>query len=198
MDGKKITSIKGRAIPLGGDDIDTDRIIPARFLKTITFDELGDQAFIDDRANKDGSLKMAHPLNNPNYKNATILIAGKNFGCGSSREHAPQAIKRYGIKAVIAESFAEIFSGNCKALGLPTVTADRQDINKLLTYIEDNPGTECVLDLNSKSFVYNNKTLIIDLPEGRRKEFLSGTWDIVSVLKSNLSHIKEKEETLPY
>ena len=125
-----ITAVQGTAIPLPGNDIDTDRIIPARYLRSVTFEGLGSEVFKDERFNDDGSAK-AHPFNDDKYSGATLLIVGRNFGCGSSREHAPQAIMRFGIKAIIGESFAEIFAGNCTSLGIPVCTADEQTIDEL-------------------------------------------------------------------
>src|SRR3954463_1426600 len=140
----KITSISGRAVNVPGNDIDTDRIIPARFMKCVTFDGLGEYLFYDVRKNADGSDKP-HPLNDPRFKGATILLAGANFGCGSSREHAPQALQKYGFKRVIAENFAEIFFGNCIPLGMPCATASRVDIARIASAVEKNPKTEVVL-----------------------------------------------------
>ena len=123
----KISSVSGRAVHVPGNDIDTDRIIPARFMKCVTFDGLGEFLFHDVRKNADGTDKP-HPLNDPRFKGATLLLSGANFGCGSSREHAPQAIQKHGFRAVIAENFAEIFFGNCTTLGIPCATASRADI----------------------------------------------------------------------
>src|ERR1700749_4045014 len=141
----KITSITGRAVNVPGNDIDTDRIIPARFMRCIVFDGLGEFAFYDVRKNADGSNK-AHPLNDPRFKGASILLSGANFGCGSSREHAPQALYRFGFRAIIAESFAEIFFGNCTTLGIPCVTASAKDIQFLANEIERNPKLEVTVD----------------------------------------------------
>src|SRR4051794_36341187 len=143
---EKITSVTGRGVYVPGNDIDTDRIIPARFMKCVTFDGLGDFLFYDVRKNADGTDK-AHPLNEARFKGAKILLSGSNFGCGSSREHAPQAIQKYGFKAVIAENFAEIFFGNSTGLGIPCVTASREDIAKIAAAVEANPQTDVVIDL---------------------------------------------------
>src|SRR5471032_528109 len=142
----KITSLAGRGVFVPGNDIDTDRIIPARFMKCVTFDGLGEFLFYDVRKNADGSDKP-HPLNEAAHKGATILLSGANFGCGSSREHAPQALQKYGIRGVVAEGFAEIFYGNSTTLGMPCVTASRADIEQIAAAVEANPGTEIVLDL---------------------------------------------------
>src|SRR5512146_2174600 len=141
---EKITSVAGRAVSVPGNDIDTDRIIPARFMKCVTFDGLGEFLFYDVRKNADGTDKP-HPLNEARFKGATILLSGSNFGCGSSREHAPQALQKYGFKAVIAENFAEIFFGNSTTIGLVCVNAEREDIAKIAAALEKNPATEVVI-----------------------------------------------------
>src|SRR2546425_4280264 len=143
----KITSIAGRAVNVPGNDIDTDRIIPARFMKCVTFDGLGEFLFYDVRKDTTTGQDTAHPLNDPRFKGATVLLSGANFGCGSSREHAPQAIQKYGFKAIVAENFAEIFFGNCTTLGIPCATASRTDIAKIAAAIEKNPQTEDVIDV---------------------------------------------------
>src|SRR5471032_383271 len=145
----KITQVTGRGVAVPGNDIDTDRIIPARYLKCVTFDGLGEFLFNDVRKNADGS-DQPHPLNEPRFKGATILLSGANFGCGSSREHAPQAIAKYGFRAVVAESFAEIFFGNCTTLGIPCLTASREDIAQLAAAIEANPAAEIVVDVTGQ------------------------------------------------
>src|SRR5471032_2148376 len=142
----KITSLAGRGVFVPGNDIDTDRIIPARFMKCVTFDGLGEFLFYDVRKNADGSDKP-HPLNEARHKGATILLSGANFGCGSSREHAPQALQKYGIRGVIAEGFAEIFHGNSTTLGMPCVTASREDIARIAAAVEADPKVEVVIDL---------------------------------------------------
>src|SRR3954467_2842899 len=154
----KITSVSGRAVPVLGNDIDTDRIIPARFMKCVTFDGLGEYLFFDVRKNADGTEKP-HPLNDPRFKGATILLSGANFGCGSSREHAPQAIQKYGFKAVIAENFAEIFFGNCTTLGIPCATASREDIAKIAAAISKDPSTQIVLDVTKQEIRFGGQVV---------------------------------------
>jgi len=154
----KITSVTGRAVNVPGNDIDTDRIIPARFMKCVTFDGLGEFLFHDVRKNDDGSDKP-HPLNDPRFKGATILLSGANFGCGSSREHAPQAIQKYGFRAVVAENFAEIFFGNCTTLGIPCATAARADIARVAAAIEANPATEVVLDVAAQEVRFGGQRI---------------------------------------
>src|SRR5688572_32911657 len=159
---EKITSVTGRGVYVPGNDIDTDRIIPARFMKCVTFDGLGEFLFYDVRKNADGTDKP-HPLNDPRFKGATVLLSGANFGCGSSREHAPQAIQKYGFKAVIAESYAEIFFGNSTTLGLPCATASRDDIAKIAAAIEANPQTELVLDVARQEIRFGNQVAEVGL-----------------------------------
>jgi len=144
-----ISQVSGTAVPIIGDDIDTDRIVPARFLKEVTFENMGNYLFIDARQNDDGSPND-HTLNNPAYKNASIMVVGRNFGCGSSREHAPQAIKRAGFNAIIGESFSEIFSGNCLSLGVPTVIMGRDQIEMLQALINAEPHTRITIDIEAK------------------------------------------------
>src|SRR3954469_22068956 len=143
----KITSLSGRAVNVVGNDIDTDRIIPARFMKCVTFDGLGEFLFNDVRKAPTTGQITGHALNDPRFKGATILLSGANFGCGSSREHAPQAIQKYGFQAIIAESYAEIFFGNSTTLGMPCVTAARADIEKITAAVEKDPRTEVTIDL---------------------------------------------------
>src|SRR3954462_10798248 len=154
----KITSISGRGVFVPGNDIDTDRIIPARFMKCVTFAGLGEFLFYDVRKNADGTDKP-HPLNDPRFKGASILLSGANFGCGSSREHAPQAIHKYGFRAVVAENFAEIFFGNCTTLGIPCASAAREDIAKIAAAIEANPQTEVVIDVTKQEIRFGGQTV---------------------------------------
>lgn len=193
----KITKINGRAVPIVGDDIDTDRIIPARYLKEITFSKMGDYPFFDERFNADGTEKE-HPFNMPAYQGAAVLVANSNFGCGSSREHAPQALFRWGIKAIIAESYAEIFTGNCTMLGLPTVTASPEDIAFLQKLTSDDPSAAVEVDLEAMKVHAGGKEIAIDMPAGRRKALVEGIWDSTSMLIANSDKVKETAERLPY
>ena len=155
----KTTRISGRAVPIRGNDIDTDRIIPARYLKEITFARMGEFPFYDERFDAEGKPKP-HPFNDAKYKGASILLVNKNFGCGSSREHAPQAIYRFGIHAVVGESFAAIFAGNCVMLGMPAVTVASSDIELLMQLVESNPQLVLTLDLESKKLFYETEKSI--------------------------------------
>jgi 3-isopropylmalate/(R)-2-methylmalate dehydratase small subunit len=193
----KITSVTGRAVNVPGNDIDTDRIIPARFMKCVTFDGLGEFLFYDVRKQLDGSEKP-HPLNEPRFKGATILLSGANFGCGSSREHAPQAIAKYGFKAVIAENFAEIFFGNSTTLGIPCVTAGREDIAKIAAYIESNPQGQVAIDLIMLEARFGGQTVKIAQRESARDALVNGRWDAIGELIDGIPSVKLTAAKLPY
>ncbi len=193
----KITSVSGRAVAVPGNDIDTDRIIPARFMKCVTFDGLGEFLFYDVRKNADGTDKP-HPLNDPRFREATILLSGANFGCGSSREHAPQAIQKYGLKAVIAENFAEIFFGNSTTLGMPCVTASREDIAKIAAAVEKNPQTEVVIDLEKMEARFGGQSVKIAQRDSARDALVNGRWDAIGELLDGLPAVKETAKKLPY
>jgi 3-isopropylmalate/(R)-2-methylmalate dehydratase small subunit len=193
----KITQVSGRAVPIRGNDIDTDRIIPARYLKEPTFARMGDYPFFDERFDTAGK-KKDHPFNDPEYRGASILFVNKNFGCGSSREHAPQALYRFGVKAVVGESFAAIFAGNCTMMGLPAVAVDAKEIEQLMKSVEDNPRTEYTVDLETKSISYGNQKIAIDLPETYRTALTKGFWDSTTVLRANLEQVRMTAAKLPY
>ncbi|MDQ3398805.1 MAG: 3-isopropylmalate dehydratase small subunit, partial [Deinococcota bacterium] len=159
---EKITRVTGKGVYIPGQDIDTDRIIPARYLKCVTFDDLAEGLFYDVRYTEDGG-ETAHPLNDLRFKGATILLAGANFGCGSSREHAPQAIYRYGFRALIAESFAEIFYGNSVTLGMPCVEATKEQIEDIATRIEADPRAEISLDILNSTVSCGEKTVAVHI-----------------------------------
>ena len=177
----KITQITGTGVPVRGDDLDTDRIIPARYMKCVTFDGLGEFMFYDVRFDENGNPKN-HPLNEERYKNATILISGNNFGCGSSREHAPQAIYRYGIRAVIAEGFAEIFFGNSTTLGLPCVSVSHEDRETLQQLVEKDANAEISIDLENKTITAAGQTFNCDIRESAREVLTNGHWDPITEL----------------
>ncbi len=198
MESLKRVHITGTAVPIPGDDIDTDRIIPARFLKEITFERMGEFLFYDVRFDASDNIIEDYPLNLPEYQNPTFLIVGQNFGCGSSREHAPQAIMRFGIQAVIGESFAEIFAGNCKAIGVPVVTASAEDIATLSYYVAKNPDQPLDLNLESRTVSAGDKVIQVNIADERLSAFISGTWDASALLKANLDQIKQVGERLPY
>lgn len=188
-----IQSVSGTGVPLLLDDIDTDRIIPARFLRCVSFDGIGEHLFEDDR-----EQDPDHPFNQDRFQNASILVSGRNFGCGSSREHAPQSLMRWGIQAVIAESFAEIFFGNCISLGIPAVCASRAGLEALAKLINDVPSTELTVDLSALEVRCSGQSFKVSMPESARDSLVSGRWDFLSQLLSNTDSIKTKMGTLPY
>jgi 3-isopropylmalate/(R)-2-methylmalate dehydratase small subunit len=185
--------IVGRGIPLPGNDIDTDRIIPARFLKAVTFEGLGEHAFEDAR-----KQDPEHPFNQTAYEGASILIAGLNFGCGSSREHAPESLKRWGIKAIIAGSFAEIFFGNCTALGIPCLTAPMDDILALQRSVGRDPAQPITVDVRDRRIRVGDRTIAAGIPDGPHHQLVSGTWDATAVLLEAGSAIEATASRLPY
>ena len=193
----KITSLAGRAVCVPGNDIDTDRIIPARFMKCVTFDGLGEFLFYDVRKNADGTDKP-HPLNDPRFRGATVLLSGANFGCGSSREHAPQAIQKHGIRAVVAEGFAEIFFGNCTTLGIPCATASRADIAKIAAAVEADPQTEVVIDVAKQEIRFAGQTVPAAFRETARDALVNGRWDPIGELLDGLPSVKATALKLPY
>jgi 3-isopropylmalate/(R)-2-methylmalate dehydratase small subunit len=194
-----IARVSGRPIPLRGNDIDTDRIIPARYLKVVTFDGLGTAAFYDERFDAQGRAK-GHVMDEPRFqaKGARVAVVNQNFGCGSSREHAPQALLRWGIKAVVGESFADIFAGNCLAIGVPCVTASAADVAALMAAIEADPAHDLAVDLESLTATYRGQAIAVQLPTGVRNQFLAGTWDATRVLLEATPQINATAARLPY
>ncbi len=188
-----ITQVAGTAIPLLLDDIDTDRIIPARYLRCVTFEGIGEYAFEDDR-----TQDPAHSFNDARYSQASVLVAGRNFGCGSSREHAPQALMRWGIQAIIAESFAEIFFGNCTSLGIPAVTASRTDLEKLTAAITADPSVSVQVNLSQMEAQFNGETFSIQMPASARKALTTGQYDFLAQLLEGETQIQETAATIPY
>jgi 3-isopropylmalate/(R)-2-methylmalate dehydratase small subunit len=189
-----IDRIEGRACVLRGNDIDTDRIIPARFLRAVTFDGLGEHAFEDDRTQAKGD----HPLDDERFAGANILIVGANFGCGSSREHAPQALMRSGFRTFIGESFAEIFAGNCAALGLPYVTLDTADLAALMDSVVLDPEQQVIVDLEARTVISRAGTVAAKLPEGVRRQLLEGNWNATQVLLDAGDAIEATAARIPY
>ncbi|MFS8814336.1 3-isopropylmalate dehydratase small subunit [Synechococcus sp. R60.4] len=190
----EVLTITGRGIPLVGNDIDTDRIIPARFLKCVTFEGLGQHVFADDRAQNPGQ----HPFDLPQYQGAEILLVNANFGCGSSREHAPQALAKWGIRALVGESFAEIFFGNCLALGIPCVTAPASVIQTLQGAVAENPQLRLTLDVLNKQVCWEDRTAAVEIPQGAWQMLVQGTWDATGQLLATRERIQEVAASLPY
>jgi 3-isopropylmalate/(R)-2-methylmalate dehydratase small subunit len=194
MAEKRVERIAGRGCVLRGNDIDTDRVIPARYLRSITFDGLGEHAFEDDRIQAKGN----HPLDDDRFAGSSILIVGENFGCGSSREHAPQSLMRFGFDAFIGASFAEIFAGNCTALGLPCVTLEAADLAALMDSVELDPGQDLVIDLEARTVSSRAGTMPAGIRDGTRQQLLEGSWNATSVLLEAGDAIEAAAERLPY
>lgn len=190
---RPIDRIAGTAIPLRGNNIDTDRIIPARYLKAITFDGLGAHAFEDDRASMPN-----HPFANPAYAGASILVVNENFGSGSSREHAPQALKRWGIHACVGQSFSEIFLGNATTIGLPCATAAPEDIETLMATVEQSPATPMVLSVDTRSIETAGRTVPLGMPAAVRDSLLTGQWDATGLLLADFDDVRRVADGLPY
>ena len=189
-----VDQVVGTALALIGEDIDTDRIIPARFLKCVSFDALGDQVFADDRS----ELKGEHPFDQEQFQGASLLLVNGNFGCGSSREHAPQALMRWGIRAVVGVSFAEIFYGNCLALGLPCATAPAETITALQAKVIESPALAWTLDLEAMTFASATDQWAVAVESGPRQMLLSGRWDATSQLLDQGEEVQRLMQRLPY
>ncbi|MEN3336977.1 MAG: 3-isopropylmalate/(R)-2-methylmalate dehydratase small subunit [Acidobacteriota bacterium] len=194
---ERIQRIAGRAIPLRGDNVDTDRIIPARFLKSITFAGLEQHLFEDDRQQLEAEGQR-HPIADPKYRGARILLVNANFGCGSSREHAPQAIRRSGIEVVVGQSFSEIFFGNSVALGMPCVSADQSALDTLMAAVESDPALNVDVDLESMTVRAGGRSFSLTLPPGARESFLDGSWDATGLLLDRFEEVEATAARLPY
>lgn len=192
-----IKQVSGTAVYVPGADIDTDRIIPARFLKCVTFDDLAEGLFYDVRFDPDGK-PTGHPLDDPRFAGASIMLAGPNFGCGSSREHAPQSIYRFGFRAIIAVSFAEIFFGNSTGIGMPCVCAPVEKIETLAAAVEADAKLEIDIDLEKMQVSYGDQSFTVTMPESAREALLSARWDSIGELLGNEAAIEARAEALPY
>jgi len=190
----QVKTVSGRGVPVVGNDIDTDRIIPARYLRCVTFEGLGDKAFADDRAQAKGQ----HPFDRPQYQEANILVVNGNFGCGSSREHAPQALQKWGIQTIVGESFAEIFFGNCLAMGVPCVTAEPETVKQLQRILEENPQAPITVDLEAMDVRSGDFQASVSMPEGVRQTLITGTWDSCGQLVKQVDQVRETAAKLPY
>lgn len=193
----KIKSVTGQGVHVPGDDIDTDRIIPARFMKCVTFDGLGDYMFYDVRKDGKGNNRDI-PLNDPRFADATILISGNNFGCGSSREHAPQAIYRAGFRGIIAEGFAEIFFGNSIQLGIPCVKASGDDIQTLVKAINEDPRTQITIDIEVQELRFGDQSIPCEIREGARNSLMNGKWDPLEDLLNGAEQVEAVASNLDY
>jgi len=199
-EAQKITRIEGRGLPMRGDDIDTDRIIPARFLRSVTFDGLENNVFVDERAGSSAAARAhgVHPFDDPHFQGASVLLVNGNFGCGSSREHAPQALQRWGIKAVIGESFAEIFFGNAGMIGVPCVNAAPDDVRTLMEQVERNPKTVIHVDLTDSTVEAEGFSCDVTLPTKIREALLTGAWDTTGLLLDRYEEVDATARRLPY
>ena len=190
-----ITEVGGAGVPIPGDDIDTDQILPARFMKEVTFDNMADYLFYDVRRDAEGEFND-HPLNR--FEGASIAVVNTNFGCGSSREHAPQAMMRWGVDGVVGESFAEIFADNCKSLGIPAVTASHEAVTDLQEWIEDNPDGEIEIDVEAETVTYGDTVIEGEIDDAMKEALVEGIWDTTTLMYSNLSKVEQTASELPY
>ncbi len=197
MSDARRVRIEGPAMVVRGNDIDTDRITPARFLKGLTFEHLGAYVFADDRSQLRERGRL-HPFDEPDFAGAKILLVNKNFGCGSSREHAPQALHRWGIQALVGESFSEIFFGNSVAIGMPCVTVDEVAIAALQALAERSPKQNLTIDLEARTIAVDGATYTLAMPESARQQFITGGWDALSALLSAKADIERTARSLPY
>ena len=188
-----VSRVRGQALPVRGNDMDTDRIIPARFLKALTFQGLGNHVFEDDR-----QLMSEHPFSDPRYVHATVLLVNENFGSGSSREHAPQALKRWGIAVCLGQSFSDIFQGNALAIGLPCATVGRDDIEFLMRSVENTPDITLLISISKLSVKCHGRKVSLAIPGPIRKALLDGNWDPASMLLEEFSQVRAVAERLPY
>ena len=194
---ERIEAVRGRALPLHGDNIDTDRIIPARFLKSVSFEGLERHLF-EDVVLQAASAGGTHATADARFRGATILVVNRNFGCGSSREHAPQAIRRRGFRAVIGESFSEIFFGNALVLGMPCLTAAESHVAELQAFIERSPESEVAVDLNRMTIAFDRHERPALMPQAARESFLAGTWDATALLLDRFEEVERTARALPY
>jgi len=190
-----ITEVSGTGVPIPGDDIDTDQILPARFMKEVTFDNMADYLFYDARRDSDGEFND-HPLNR--FEGASIAVINSNFGCGSSREHAPQAMMRWGVDGIVGESYAEIFRDNCKSLGIPAVTTDHETVTELQEWIEANPDGEIDIDVENEQVTYGETTIDVEIDHAMKEALVEGIWDTTALMYSNKSKVEATVDELPY
>jgi 3-isopropylmalate/(R)-2-methylmalate dehydratase small subunit len=194
-DDMVITEVSGSGVPIRGDDVDTDQILPARFMKVVTFEDMDEYLFYDARRDENGELND-HPLNR--FTGANVAVVNKNFGSGSSREHAPQALMRWGIDAIVGESFAEIFQDNCKSLGIPTVTASEAAVTGLQDWIEANPEGDIEVDVETETVTYDDEQIDGEIDTAMQEALLEGIWDTTTLMYSNLSKVEQTASELPY
>jgi 3-isopropylmalate/(R)-2-methylmalate dehydratase small subunit len=191
--GAPVVGASGPGVAVRGDDVDTDQIVPARFLKEVTFDDMAEYAFHDERAARDD-----HPFDRPEHADARVLVVNDNFGCGSSREHAPQALLRWGIRAIVGESFAEIFADNCTSLGIPTVTADPATVEDLQAFVEAHPDRTVEVDLDGERVAFGDRTASVGVDPSAKEALVAGNWDTTAVMRTNMDRVRETASSLPY
>ena len=196
----RISRIEGTALPMRGDDIDTDRIMPARFLRAVTFEGLEQHLFEDERAGSAAGIRAGspHPFDDPRYRGASILLVNRNFGCGSSREHAPQGLYRLGIRAVVGESYSEIFFGNALILGMPCVTASPDDVRQIMTRVERQPDVKLRVDLAAATCELEEFRCAISMPAHARDALVTGAWDTTGLLLDRYGEVDAVAAKLPY
>ena len=194
-DDHHITEVAGTGVPIPGDDVDTDRILPARFMKEVTFDNMADYLFYDARRDDDGELGD-HPLDR--FDGANVAVVNANFGCGSSREHAPQAMMRWGIDGIVGESYAEIFRDNCRSLGIPAATADHETVVALQEWIEANPDGEVEIDVAAETVTYGDTTVDVAIDDAMQEALVDGIWDTTTLMYANMSKVERTAADLPY
>jgi 3-isopropylmalate/(R)-2-methylmalate dehydratase small subunit len=194
-DDQHITEVSGTGVPIPGNDIDTDQILPARFMKEVTFNNMAEYLFYDARRDDDGGFND-HPLNR--FEGASVAVVNKNFGCGSSREHAPQAMMRWGIDGVVGESFAEIFADNCKSLGIPAATADMETVTTIQEWIENNPDGDIEIDVEAETVSYGETTVDVAVDDAMQEALVEGIWDTTALMYGNMSKVEETAADLPY
>jgi 3-isopropylmalate/(R)-2-methylmalate dehydratase small subunit len=188
----RIQTVSGRALPLRGHDIDTDRIIPARYLRAISFEGLEQHLFADDRSDP------AHPFNAPQYQGARVLLVNRNFGCGSSREHAPQAIQRWGIEAIVGEGYSEIFFGNSVTIGLPCLTVSHDDVERLMKRVEADPTTTITVEVEGLRVAAGELIVSATMPHSAHEALTTGLWDGTGLLLADFDQVRALADTLPY
>ncbi len=194
----EIRQVSGRAVVVRGHDIDTDRIVPARYLKEITFNRMGEYPFFDERRDAGGNL-VDHPFNEARFQGAEVLLVNRNFGCGSSREHAPQALYRWGIRVLIGESFGPIFAGSSVLLGMPAVMVSSEDIGRLMTLVESDPAVELTVDLDARKVrLPDGEEIDLDISDGHRNALTTGSWDSTALLLQNMAEVDKTAARLPY
>ena len=197
-DDMRVTRVAGTGVAVRGDDIDTDQIIPARFLKSTTWEGLDEFAFYDNRRGDDGELTGDHPFDRPEHRGASILVVNENFGCGSSREHAPRALRRWGVEAIVGESFAEIFADNCKSLGMVAAETDPETVAELQSFVEDEPDAGLEVDVTEERVVYDGQEVDVHVDEAMREALVRGIWDTTTLMRDALDETREVARDLPY